>query len=288
LLPGTGNDDVQLRHGYTVAQARSICLGVVKRQTWYHSIALSSHDQRVEVAWHAIIEHLYASDRPPSPVDLMQAASRAVNADVHQAHQFHGRNTHDRSAATIIKGFERYWWSTANTTPSPEPTVTEHLALTQIWPKLSPLHQTALAALATHGDHEQAAASLGISRKLFSTQLSDARKAFLAHWHEGESPSRVCAGKTSPARRRARRARRAAEGRQPPRRTYTPRPRPKADLGISDAELVRRYRAGESMHRLAAALGINYSTVRNRLLAEGTQLRPPPGPPSAHRTGPPF
>lgn len=226
------------------------------------------------MAWHAVIEHLYASDQPPTPRDVMQAADRAVNQDVALADQFYGRNTHDRYAGTKTKGFERYWWSTATTSPSPENKVTERLALAQIWPRLHPRHQQVLAALADHGDHGLAAASLGISRRLFTHQLSDARQAFLKHWHEGESPSRVwCTGKTTAIwRRRARRARRAAETGQPLR--PTPGARPRADLGITDAELVARYHAGESIRQLAAALGTYYSVVHNRLHTEGAQLRP--------------
>jgi hypothetical protein len=287
LLPSTDNNDVQLRHGYTVAQLRSICLGLLNRQTWYHSVDFVSFDQRLEVAWHAIIEHLYASDQPPSPREMMQAASRAVNQDVQGTRQFHGRNAHGRYAGTTIKGFERYWWFTASPAPGPENKVTERLALAQIWPRLHPRHQQVLTALAAHGDHGRAAAALGISRRLFTARLSDARQAFLNLWHEGESPSRVwCTGKTTAIwRRRAHRAQRAAETGQPPRPRPTPGARPRADLGISDAELVSRYQAGESIRQLAAALGTYYSVVHTRLHAEGAQLRPPGQPPAPRLPG---
>jgi hypothetical protein len=277
MLPSRHDDDVPLRHGYTVAQARSITLAVVKRQTWLHKI---SFDQRLEVAWHAVIEHLYASGQPPSSRELMDAASRAVNHDVQLTDQFHGRNTKDRYAGTKTKGFERYWWFTATPAPGPENKVTDRVALAQIWPRLHPMHQAVLAALATHGDYGRAAAALGISRQLFTTRLSGARQAFLKHWHEGESPSRVwCTGKTTVIRRRrARRARQAAETGQP--LQPTPGARPRVDLGISDAELVRRYQAGESIRKLAAALGTYYSVIHTRLLAEGAQLRPPGQPPA--------
>src|SRR5579859_759832 len=167
MLPRTLADDVQLRHGYTLAQVRSITLGLAKRQTWHKSTTVVSFDQRLEVAWHAIIEHLYASDQPPTPGEMMRAADRAVNRDVQLAHQFHGHKTHDRYAKTTTKGFELYWWHTASTAPSPENKVTERVALAQIWPRLHPDHQRVLAALAAHGDHGLAAASLGISRRLF-------------------------------------------------------------------------------------------------------------------------
>ncbi len=82
MLPSTDNNEVPLRHGYTVGQVRSICLGLLNWQTWYRSVDFVSFDQRLEVAWHAIIEHLYASDQPPTPRAMMQAATRAVNQDV--------------------------------------------------------------------------------------------------------------------------------------------------------------------------------------------------------------
>lgn len=153
------------------------------------------------------------------------------------------------------------------------------MALAQIWPRLNPMHRTVLAALAAHNDHARAAAALGISRRLFTHRLSQARQAFLTLWHEGESPSRVwCTSKTTAARRR--RARRAAETGQPLQPRPTPGARPRADLGISDAELVRRYQAGESIRQLATALGTYYSVIHTRLHAEGAQLRPPRQPPT--------
>jgi hypothetical protein len=285
MLPRTAADDVQLRHGYTLAQVRSITLGLAKRQTWHKSTSVVSFDERLEVAWHAIIEHLYACDQPPTPGEMMQAADRAVNRDVHLAHRFKGHNTHDRYAKTTTKGFELYWWHTAIPTSSPENGVIERLALTQIWPRLRPEYQEVLAALAAHGDYGLAAASLGISRRLFTARLSEARQAFLRRWHEGESPSRVwTTGKTTKIwRRRAQRAQRAAQTGQP--LPPTPGARPRVDLGISDAELVRRYQAGESCRHLAAALGTSYSVIRDRLLTEGAQLRPP-GVPSTTATSP--
>jgi hypothetical protein len=243
-----------------------------------------SFDQRLEVAWHAVIEHLYASDQPPTAREMMQAATRAVNQDVQLAHQFRGHNTHNRYAQTTTRGFEVYWWHSAHITPSPENKVTERVALAQIWPRLRPEYQQVLAALAAHGDHGLAAASLGISRRLFTTRLSEARQAFLRRWHEGESPSRVwTTGKTTAIwRRRAHRAQRAAQTGQPI--PPTPGARPRVDLGISDAELVRRYAAGESVRQLAAALGTYYSVIRDRLLTEGAQLRPPGQPPAHEHT----
>ncbi|SRR5260370_27637891 len=109
--------DAQLRHGYTVSQVRALSLALVTRQTWYQSI---DFDQWLEVAWHAIIEHIYESDEPPAASAVLRVAERAVGQDVQQLHRFHGRNTHDRYAGTIA-GFYRYWQPAAAPAQAPKP-----------------------------------------------------------------------------------------------------------------------------------------------------------------------
>ena len=240
--------DAQLRHGYTVSQVRALSLALVTKQTWYQSV---DFDQRLEVAWHAIIEHLYTSDQPPDKSAVLRAAAHAVGQDVQQLHRFHGRNTHDRHAGTVA-GFHRYWQPAASPSPSPETAVIDRVALAQIWPRLRPEHRKVLAALTVYDDYGLAAAALGISRTWFTTRLSAARREFLALWHEGEPPSRpwaqdvrgikttdrrVAASRTIAARRRARNK---AQNPQPSRPQPGP---PRADLGLSDTELVSRYRA---------------------------------------------
>jgi hypothetical protein len=141
-----------------------------------------------------------------------------------------------------------------------------------------------LAALAATGDYGLAAASLGISRSWFISRLSAARKAFLKLWHEHETPSRpwgddrrgikptnshTITNRTIGHRRR--RAQQRAERGQPPAVKTGGSP---ADLGISDAELARRYEGGESIRQLTAALGTSYSVIQRRLRAEGAHLRP--------------
>jgi|SRR5712691_464105 len=275
--------DAQLRHGYTVSQVRALSLAVVTKQTWYQSVEF---DQRLEVAWHAIIEHLYTSDQPPDLPAVARAAERAVGQDVQQMHRFYGRNTHDRYAGTIA-GFHRYWQPAASPSPSPETSVIDRVALAQIWPRLRPEHQQVLTALTVHDDYGLAAEALGISRSWFITRPGRARREFLKLWHEGEPPSwpwaqdqrgRIAAADRLLATNRTiaarRRARRKAQNPQPARPGAGP---PRADLGISDAELVRRYQAAESIRQLAAALGTYYSVVQYRLKAEGAQLRPANG-----------
>lgn len=277
--------DAPLRHGYTVSQVRALSLAVVTRQTWYQSV---DFDQRLEVAWHAIIEHIYTSDQPPEMPTVARAAERAVGQDVQQYYRFHGINSHDRYAGTVA-GFERYWRSAASPHPGSETAVVDRVALAQIWPRLVTEHREVLAALTIYDDYGLAAQSLGISRSWFTERLNAARRAFLRAWHEGEIPSRpwaqdwhglttadrlVAANRTIAARRLARRR---AQNPQPGQRRPGP---PRLDLDISDTELARRYEAGQSVRQLAASLGTRYSVVHYRLKAEGAQLRPANGQPS--------
>ncbi len=279
--------DEELRHGYTVSQVRALSLAVVTRQTWYQSV---DFEQRLEVAWHAIIEHLYTASEPPAMPDVARAAEYAVSQDIQQMHRFYGRNTHDRYAGTTTAGFERYWHTTASHSPSPETTVTDRVALAQILPRLHLLNQKAITALTDHDDYGLAADALGISRRHFTGRISQARREFLSLWHEGELPSRpwvhdwrrstddgplAGANRTIAARRRAR-----GKLRRP---AVPGSGKPRIELGISSAELARRYQDGQSIRQLAASLGVNYVVIHHRLKAEGVQLRPANGRAPAHR-----
>jgi hypothetical protein len=284
VLPPRLACDVDLRHGYTLSQVTALSVFAVKRELWHQA---ADFDERLEVAWRAIVEHIYASDQPPPVRDVIRAGWQAIGDQVDKGHRFRGRDSHDRYAGTIV-GFERYWWTAARATPGPEEAVTDKIALAQIWPRLRPLHRDLLAALAAHGDNGLAADALGKSRQTFTTEFGQARREFLALWHEGEAPSRPWGQDRRTVNgndqhsvtyrilvRQRRRARRAAHnGGQPPplaRRRGNP---PSADLGMSGAELVRRYQDGQSIRQLAAALGRSYSVVQRRLQAEGAPLRP--------------
>jgi hypothetical protein len=103
----------------------------------------------------------------------------------------HGISNADASSDT--PNFYRYWWQQFRHTPGPETLLIDRIALWQIFPVLAPRYQRTLLALATHGDHDKAAAALGITRATYNGHLSEARRAFYLLWHEGEQPSRLWA-----------------------------------------------------------------------------------------------
>jgi hypothetical protein len=178
---------MELRHGYTLDDLRSIA-GRVVRSAWGQ---LGDQVERLEVAWSAIAEALYASEGKPTRRELWHAGIQAMSRYDHDYHHHHGvptRGTHVGFGSAAR--FQAYW-CLARTIPSPEDGVVERVALAQIWPRLTNGQRRALLALAAIGDYAAAANALGITCSAFRQAVGDARLRFLALWHEGETPSRV-------------------------------------------------------------------------------------------------
>lgn len=181
-------DDVHtLRHGYNLADLHQLATRAMWR-VWGVTI-----DQRAryEMAWSAIAEAIYAApdDQPPHPVDLIHAGQDAISSHMRDEARHHGL---DKSNGYQIRhGFVCYWELPIRHAGSPEPGVVDKTALWQIWAELSDTHRQALLALASAGTHQAAAESLGIPYRRFKQHLGDARRRFLAFWHEGEQPSRI-------------------------------------------------------------------------------------------------
>lgn len=179
-------NDVPLRHGYTMTRIYELALIAVRCERWYRH---RDFHERSDIAWSAIAEHLYAADQVPSRSDLIRAGMLAIGAHYDKNWAQYGIYPKDRYAETGVN-FERYWAIAGRPTPSPEERVVERAALQQIWHELTCGQREALTALAVYDDYGRAAEALGKRRATFNAQVSVARQAFLALWHEGERPSR--------------------------------------------------------------------------------------------------
>lgn len=179
-------DDVPLRHDYTLADIHELTLVAVRCELFYRS---RNYAERIDLAWSAIAEHLYASEQPPSRRDLVHAGMTAISNWFVSEARTHGVNPGQRGRATDVN-FERYWHVFAHPAPSPEERIVERLALTQVWHTLSPHVREVFGALAVHGDYHQAAESLSKTPGQIYSQIAYARAKFLATWHDGETPSR--------------------------------------------------------------------------------------------------
>lgn len=195
---------------------------------------------RYESAWSAVAEHLCTAETAPDPSDLIEAGWRAVLVAVHEELHHRGYDTNYGSSSS--HGFVRYWESRLRT-GSHEHSIIEKTALWQIWPRLTPREQQALNALAATGNQHAAAAATGKTIDSMSVRVNAARRHFLKHWHEGETPSKPWRAGTHAA---------------PKPRMY----RGKRRLTESEVERLRvRYHDGETLTSLAAESGVGRSTL---------------------------
>ncbi len=132
----TPTGDIPLRHGYTLASIHELTLIAVHCELFYR--ARDCHE-RVDIAWSAIAEHLYASEQPPSRSDLIHAGMSAIASLFVSEARSHGINVSQRGR-TAVPGtnFQKYWHLSTRPTDGPEERIVERIALTQIWAALSP------------------------------------------------------------------------------------------------------------------------------------------------------
>jgi hypothetical protein len=174
-----------IRHGYNIADIDQFARMAVRRGARSGVVPAS---ERYHAAWSAVAEHLYTADEPPRPFDLINAGMRAIADAVWAGERCHGW---DRDARDIRPSFATFWLGVGIPSPSPEGRIVDETALWQIWPELTEAQREALLALATLGDYQAGAASLGLSYKAFHWRVRAAREAFLRLWHEHEAPSRI-------------------------------------------------------------------------------------------------
>lgn len=183
-----------LRFGYTVSDVDRFTRAALRSDTTTRGIDV---DDRYEAAWFGVVEHLYSAEEPPDGSDLLTAALdglRALRND-----DFHTRGRNKRASAWEplagrAPGFTRYWSAPRSgaTEPAFVTTVTDRLALVQIFAQLTSEHREALLALAVYPDHRQAARALRICETAFCRRLTSARQAFTQLWHEHETaPARM-------------------------------------------------------------------------------------------------
>jgi hypothetical protein len=152
------------------------------------------YSDRYEAAWGAIAEFLYSApgSEPVTPLDLYRAGMRGLGRLRRDTLKERGF-AHNGAARDVTAGpwsapqVWRYWHQP--TPPTPEDTATDRVALTQVMDTLTPVQSQALLALAAcGGDHQAAAAALGVTVHVLDLRLLKARLAFLAAWHDHEKP----------------------------------------------------------------------------------------------------
>lgn len=179
--------DAELRHGYTLGDLQRVA-----RSAAVTTRAMAGdYDDRYGEAFAAAAEALYAAEQWPAEYVLFRAAQDALRDESRKNRSYRGCAYRHEGWLENGTGpnFVRYWSDVTAVTPSPEGRVVERLALAQILPMLTPRQREVVAALAAFDDHGAARDALG-GLDCYATHLTNARRRFLAWWHEGEVPSR--------------------------------------------------------------------------------------------------
>jgi len=177
-----------LRHGYRVDDVHRLAVRAAASRFVPRTLP---HDERVDAAWYAIVEHLYVAADCPSPTHLGYVGQQAITEASRLADRHAGVN---RVSRRPMPRWVTYW--TQWPTPSHEDGVVERLALLQVLALLPAAQREALVALAMVGDRAGAARALGLTDGGLDSRLQRARAVVYAAWFEGQTP---------PVRRRDRR-----------------------------------------------------------------------------------
>jgi hypothetical protein len=173
--------------GYTFRELHQIAARATVYCRWGDRFPFSA---RFEIAWDGVVDHLAGCQEPPESFDLYKAGMRAIGRASERELREHGI-TRGSDGLQVMPRFDAYW-APRHGAPA-DASVVDRLAVWQIWPMLRPLHQMAFLALAAHGDYARAAEAAGYPYSTFSSLIGEARAAFFALWHEGETPSRIWA-----------------------------------------------------------------------------------------------
>jgi len=178
-------DPTPVAHGYDVAATARIAYVAVDAA---RRRGAGDLEEKRSIALCAIITELHRHDTDPGISVLMRAAEYAVENEHNRDLSNRGINTNPwKYDRTHQQGFQRYWRPGVGT-PMDE-AVAERIGCRQILTALSDRQQETLHALAVcDNDPKAAALMLGIRANSVAGNLRNARAAFLALWHEHETP----------------------------------------------------------------------------------------------------
>lgn len=180
--------DAELRWGYTLADVQRVARSAAATTR----AMAGDYDERYAEAFGAAAEHLYAAEHWIPEHQLFRAAQDALFEQSRKDRSYRGcAYKHGVGWAESGTGprFTTYWTDVNGNSPSPENGIVERMALAQILPTLTPRQREVIGALAAFDDHSAARKALG-GISCYGQHVSNARRRFLALWHEGEAPSR--------------------------------------------------------------------------------------------------
>lgn len=178
----------ELRWGYTLDDLQRVARSAAATTR----AMAGDYDDRYAEAFSGAAEALYAAEHWVPEHRLFRGAQDALFEMSRKDRSYQGcayRHGEGWGEAGSGPNFVRYWMDVTATTPSPEGRIVAHMALAQILPALTARQREVIGALAAFDDHRAARQALG-GLSCFGTHLANARRRFLALWHEGEVPSK--------------------------------------------------------------------------------------------------
>lgn len=178
----------EVKHGYTLHDLDQMTRAAVIAD---RSMA-SNIEDRKDIAWSAIAEHLCISEEQPTRQELIRVGWQAIYREARTAFRDRGRPDKAWSSDEYESRprFAQYWRD-MQVTPSHEGRVVESIAVWQVIAPLADTYRSAVVALATMDDYVKAADMLGINYKALVARIGAARKTVLKLWHEGETPRKT-------------------------------------------------------------------------------------------------
>lgn len=177
------SEDVHVLHGYTLADLDRMARAAMRDA---RAGVWSSRD-RYQHGWDGIVDVLVGAGARPVAGYLIAAGRTEIERAGGVERHHHGLTT----GMTAAPRHAIYWRDQSGPTPPAEERIVERLALAQIWATLSPDEREALTVLAVTNSQRGGAEMLGVHYMTVGKWVRRGRTAFLALWHEGETPSRL-------------------------------------------------------------------------------------------------
>jgi len=188
---GSVADSMDLVHGFTMADVHN----VARLAVHVSGMLVGTWHERYDIAWSAVVEHLFSAEAPPERYDLVRAGRLALYEVINDEYRHYGYYKAKTYGGTHGMGsspaFSKYWWDQLTVIPPADGKIVERNALMQIWAALSATDRQALTACAVYdGDYRAAAEALGLTYQGFRRAISRARGRAQALWFDDETPHR--------------------------------------------------------------------------------------------------
>lgn len=172
-----------VRHGFTLDDLDHASRVAVSRTRYM----AADRAELYQTAWDGALDALLGMETVTFQ-DLVRAGTQALWDYRNDFRHHHGYST--QADRALMPGFLAFWSSNPTWSSTIEEVVVNRLATEQITAALTTQQLRVLTARAAAESNDQAAQVLGMNQLYTRQLLNQSRKAFIALWHEHETPVR--------------------------------------------------------------------------------------------------